>query len=238
MVSQEISGILEEARKTGWVMEPEAKRLLSLAGMDTPRFRWARSVEEAVGFAEKAGYPVVGKIVSPRVVHKTEFKGVALGLDSPRKIEETFLRFSRVEGFAGMLVEETLSGLELIIGARVDFQFGPVVLLGIGGTGVEIYRDVALRMAPLEERDVKSMIQGLKARRLLEGYRGKDPVHMGEMTRLLLTFSSLVMEIYPLIESIDLNPVFASVSRVVVGDARIMLRSGGNLRVGYRKGDS
>jgi acyl-CoA synthetase (NDP forming) len=225
MVSQEMNDILDEAGKYGWVMEPEAKRLFSLAGMDAPRFCWARKAVEAVGFAEKAGYPVVGKIVSPRVVHKTEVKGVAVGLDSPRKIEEAFLRFSRVEGFAGMLVEETLSGLELIVGARVDLQFGPVVLLGIGGTGVEIYKDVSLRMAPLEDRDVKSMVQGLKARRLLEGYRGKEPVHMGELTRLLLTFSSLVMEIYPRIESIDLNPVFASASRVAVGDARIMLKN-------------
>jgi len=123
-----------------------------------------------------------------------------------------------------MLVEETLSGLELIVGARVDFQFGPVILLGIGGTGVEIYKDAALRMAPLEERDVKSMVQSLKASRLLEGYRGKEPVRMGELTRLLLTFSSLVMEIHSRIESIDLNPVFASASRIAVGDARIMLK--------------
>jgi hypothetical protein len=224
MVSQEMNRILEDARKHGWVMEPEAKRLFSLAGMDIPRFCWARNAKEAVGFAEKTGYPVVGKIVSPRVVHKTEVKGVAVGLDSPGKIEEAFLRFSRVEGFAGMLVEETLSGLELIVGARVDFQFGPVVLLGIGGTGVEIYKDATLRMAPLEERDVESMAQGLKARRLLEGYRGKEPVHMGGLTKLLLTFSSLVMEMYPRIESIDLNPVFASASRVAVGDARIMLK--------------
>ena len=224
MITGEMNRILEEAGKQGWVMEPEAKRLFSLAGMDTPRFCWARTAEEAVGFAENAGYPVVGKVVSPRVVHKTEVKGVAVGLDSPRKIEEAFARFSRVEGFAGMLVEETLSGLELIVGARVDFQFGPVILLGIGGTGVEIYRDSALRMAPLEERDVVSMVQSLKARRLLEGYRGGEPVHMGELTRLLLTFSSLVMEIHPRIESIDLNPVFASPSRVAVGDARIMLK--------------
>lgn len=224
MVTQEMNRILEDAGKHGWVMEPEAKRLLSLAGMDTPRFCWARRLEEAIGFAEEIGYPVVGKIVSPRVVHKTEVNGVAVGLDSPKKIEETFLRFKRIDGFAGMLLEETLSGLELIVGARVDFQFGPVVLLGMGGTGVEIYKDVALRMAPLEERDVKSMVQSLKARRLLEGYRGKEPVHMGELARLLLGFSSLVMDLFPRMESIDLNPVFATSSRAVVADARIMLK--------------
>jgi hypothetical protein len=224
MVTREMDRILENARKHGWVMEPEAKRFFSLAGMDTPRFCWARKLEEAIGFAEKIGYPVVGKIVSPRVVHKTEVEGVAVGLDSPRKIEETFLRFSGIDGFAGMLLEEALSGLELIVGARVDFQFGPVVLLGMGGTGVEIYKDVALRMAPLEERDVKSMVQSLKARRLLEGYRGKEPVHMGDLSRLLLVFSSVVMDIFPRMESIDLNPVFATPSRAVVGDARIMLK--------------
>ena len=224
MVSREISGILDDAGKAGWVIEPEAKRLFPLAGLDTPRFRWARSVREAVEFADKTGYPVVAKIVSPEVVHKTEAGGVAVGLDSPRKIEEAFLRFSRIGGFSGMLVEETLSGVELIVGARVDFQFGPVVLLGIGGTGVEIYKDSAIRMAPLQERDVKSMVQGLKARRLLEGYRGKEPVNMAELTRLLLAFSSLLMEMAPRIESIDLNPVFAGPARVAIGDARIMLK--------------
>ena len=140
------------------------------------------------------------------------------------KLQETFRRFSQFDGFAGMLVEEMVSGIELIVGAKVDDQFGPVVLLGIGGTGVEIYKDVTLRMAPLALKDIESMIRCLKAHSLLEGYRGSKPVKVEELYRLLKTFSDFVMDLESLFESIDLNPVICSPTRCVVADARIMLR--------------
>jgi hypothetical protein len=123
-----------------------------------------------------------------------------------------------------MLVEEMVSGVELIVGAKVDDQFGPVVLLGMGGTGVEIYKDVTLRMAPLALKDIESMIRCLKAHSLLEGYRGSKPVNLEALNRLLKTFSDFVMDLENSIESIDLNPVICSPTRCVVADARIMLR--------------
>jgi hypothetical protein len=192
--------------------------------MDVPRFVWAKRAEEAIKFAKEIGYPVVGKVVSPKVVHKSDKNGVEVGIDNDEKLRETYRRFSQIDGFAGMLVEEMVSGIELIIGAKVDDQFGPVVLLGIGGTGVEIYKDVTLRMAPLALKDADSMIRCLKAHSLLEGYRGSKPVNLGEINRLLMTFSQLVMDLESLIDSIDLNPVICSPSRCVVADARIMLR--------------
>jgi len=216
--------ILSASKDTGWVLEPQAKRLFSMAGLDVPRFTWATTVEEAVQFAQEIGYPIVGKVVSPRIVHKSDRDGVVVGIDSDGDLAETFSRFSRFEDFAGMVVEEMVSGVELIVGAKIDYQFGPVILLGIGGTGVEIYRDISLRMAPLRERDVESMVKGLKAGRLLEGYRGSEPINMSELTSLLVTFSGLVMELEELIESIDLNPVIAGSARCIVADARIMLR--------------
>jgi len=216
--------ILSASKDTGWVLEPQAKRLFSMAGLDVPRFIWATTVEEAVQFAQEIGYPIVGKVVSPRIVHKSDRDGVVVGIDSDGDLAETFSRFSRFEGFAGMVVEEMLSGIELIVGAKIDYQFGPVILLGIGGTGVEIYRDIALRMAPLRKRDVESMVKSLKAGRLLEGYRGSEPINMSKLTSLLVTFSSLVMELEEFIESIDLNPVIAGPARCIVADARIMLR--------------
>jgi hypothetical protein len=170
------------------------------------------------------GYPVVAKVVSPRVIHKTERNGVEVGIDHHERLIEAFRRFHQIEGFQGVLVEETLEGIELIIGAKVDNQFGPVVLLGMGGTGVEIYQDVVLRMAPLRQQDVESMMKCLKARKILEGYRGSPPVNAGELARLLMVFSDLVMDLEDWIESIDLNPVFCSPERCVIGDARIMLR--------------
>jgi hypothetical protein len=224
MLKKEILDVISSARETGWVLEPEAKHLLSLVGFDIPRFIWAKRIEEAIRFAGEIGYPVVGKVVSPKLVHKSERNGVELGIEDDKKLKETFSRFSRMEGFAGMLVEEIASGIELIVGAKMDDQFGPVILLGIGGRDVEIYRDVTLRMAPLVQGDIESMVRCLKAHQLLEGYRGSKPINLKELTRLLKTFSDLVIDLEAFIESIDLNPVICSPSRCIVADARIMLK--------------
>jgi acetate---CoA ligase (ADP-forming) subunit beta len=223
MLTGEMDKIIEASKDRGWVLEPEAKRLFALLGMDTPRFTWASRIEEAVRFADEIGYPVACKVVSPEVLHKSDAGGVAIGVASSGHLTETFNRFSRIKGFAGMLVEEMIDGIELIVGAKIDDQFGPVILLGIGGTGVEIYQDVTLKMAPLDESDIESMTRCLKAHRLLEGYRGSEPIDFKELTRLLLSFSGLVMNLADEIESIDLNPVICSSARCVVADARIML---------------
>ena len=224
MLTEEMKEILSGAKGIGWILEPQAKRLLSLAGLKVPRFFSAATVEEAIRFSKEIGYPLAGKVVSPKVIHKSEKSGVELGIDSDRKLRETFHRFSKMEGFVGMLVEEMVSGIELIVGAKNDDQFGPVVLFGIGGVWVEIYRDVVLRMAPLSQRDVDSMVRCLRARPLLEGYRGSHPVNLEELNKLLFTFSDLVMDLEPEMESIDLNPVICSSERCIVSDARIMLK--------------
>ena len=224
MLTGEMRDIIRKSKKNGWVMEPEAKRILSLAGMDVPNFRWAKEAEEAEKYALEIGYPVVAKIVSPKWIHKSDAGGVVVGIQDAAMLGRTFSRFQHLEGFSGMLIEEMITGLELILGANIDYQFGPVILLGIGGTGVEIYRDTSLRMAPLRKEDVKSMVKGLKAHRLLEGYRGNDPVNMEELGRLMITFSELVMDLENDIDSIDLNPVVCSSHRCVVADARIMFQ--------------
>ena len=228
MLKKEFKAIIMASKEFGWVLEPEAKRLLSLSGIDVPKFLWAKSSEEAAQFAKKNGYPVVAKLVSPKALHKSDVHGVVVGIDSDKNLEETFHRFSSFEGFAGMLVEEMVSGTELIVGAKVDYQFGPVILLGMGGTAVEIYKDTTLRMAPLKEVDVESMLKGLKAHELLKGYRGSQPVNLKELTRTLMVFSSLVMDLEGYIESIDLNPVMCSSTRCVVADARIILEKVGS----------
>jgi acetate---CoA ligase (ADP-forming) subunit beta len=223
VLKREILGILDGARETGWVLEPDAKRMLSIAGVDVPRFAWAKSSDEAAAFARQIGYPVVAKVVSPRALHKTEVGGVVVGVGNEEKLREAFETLSRIDGFSGIVVDETLSGVELIVGAKNDAQFGPVILLGIGGVSVELYKDTAIRMAPLAERDVASMLRCLKARRLLEGFRGREPVSVELLTKLLMGFSDLVMAIADRIESIDLNPVICSSRRCAVADARIVL---------------
>jgi acyl-CoA synthetase (NDP forming) len=227
LLKKGIRDILSASKDVGWVLEPQAKRLFSIAGLDVPRFTMSTAVEEAVRFAHEIGYPIVAKVVSPRIVHKSDRDGVAVDIESDGELTETFTRFSRIEGFVGVLVEEMMPGLELMVGAKIDYQFGPVILLGIGGTAVEIYRDITIRMAPLRERDVESMVRGLKASPLLEGYRGSEPINLSELTRLLVTFSDVVMDLEEFIESIDLNPVICSSTTCVVADARIMLKEEG-----------
>jgi succinyl-CoA synthetase beta subunit len=225
MLNPQIRTSLLSAENTGWVLEPEAKRLLRSSGLPVPNFSWAKTLDEALEFADQIGYPVTVKIVSPKALHKSDVNGVVVGIKDPESLKETYVRFQNFEDFSGMLVEEIVSGMELIIGAKIDYQFGPVILLGIGGTGVEVYQDATLRMAPLEEKDVQSMIQGLKAHQLLEGYRGRPSIDMKALTRILLDFSNLVMELAKDIESIDLNPVMCSPNACIIADARIILRT-------------
>jgi succinyl-CoA synthetase beta subunit len=224
VLRREIRAIVSASSEQGWVLEPEAKRLLSLAGLGVPKYIWTTDGEEALQFAEQIGYPVVAKVVSPEILHKSDRGGVVTGIDNDEKLSVTFARFSQLPGFAGVLLEEMMSGVELIVGAKIDYQFGPVIVLGMGGTGVEIYRDTTLRMAPLEQRHIEAMVKDLKAHQLLQGYRGSEPVNLDELTRLMITFSQLVMEIESLIDSIDLNPVICSESKCMIADARIVLK--------------
>lgn len=224
MLKKSSADIFAASAEQGWVLEPDTKHLLAAEGIDVPRFSWATREAEAVFFAQQIGYPVVAKIVSYRVVHKSDQGGVAVGVDSDEKLAAVFRRFAAIEGFAGLLVEEMIAGIELIVGSKTDHQFGPVILLGIGGTGVELYQDVSVRMAPLEPRDIDSMIRGLKARQYLTGFRGTDPVNTGRLSRLLITFSRLAMKWQERVDSIDLNPVICSAERCTVADARIILK--------------
>lgn len=224
MLTKEMEDLLKSAQTYGWVMEPFAKRLFALAGMNVPQFVWAHSPEEAISFTRTYGYPVVMKIVSPQVVHKTDVGGVSVGIDDDARLTNTFNRMSTISGFSGVIVEKMVKGLEMIIGSTHDEQFGPVILLGLGGTTAEIYRDISLAMAPLCEADVEKMIRGLKAAPLLEGYRGSEKVNREALKELVIKFSEFIMDFGETMESIDLNPVMCSADGCVIADARIMVR--------------
>lgn len=223
MLKTAICKALNSATESGWVLEPDAKHLLRTAGLKVPAFKVCPQVSEAVAWAGKIGYPVVAKVVSPKAMHKSELKGVVVGIGDDDALREAYKHFRRIDGFCGMLVESIAAGAEVIVGAKIDYQFGPVILLGMGGTAVEIYQDTAIRMAPLIERDVWSMVGSLKARRLLEGYRGSEAVSMEALVETMLTFSDLVLTLGERFESIDLNPVMCSAEDCIIVDARIVL---------------
>lgn len=224
MLKKEVKAIFEKSRKWGWVLEPDAQKILSLYGFKTPKFGVAATEGEAVAAARKIGYPVVAKIVSPAVVHKSDVKGVVVGIKDDETLVRTLARLSKIDGFAGMLIAEMVKGLELIVGAKNDFQFGPMILLGMGGVGVEIYKDVSLRMAPLKTRDADHMIQELAARKLLTGYRGSEPVNLNALRKTITSFSKLMMDMKDIVESVDLNPVMCTAKACTVVDSRIMLK--------------
>lgn len=224
MLTKEMEDLLQSSQTYGWVMEPFAKKLFAIGGMNVPQFIWAHNPEEAISFTRKNGYPVVMKIVSPQVVHKSDVGGVTVGIDDDTRLTDTFNRMRTISGFSGVLVEEMVKGFEMIVGATQDEQFGPIILLGLGGTATEIYRDISLSMAPLCEVDVDKMIHGLKAAPLLDGFRGSEKVNKEKLTELVVKFSEFVMDLGETMESIDLNPVMCSADRCVIADARIMLR--------------
>jgi acetate---CoA ligase (ADP-forming) subunit beta len=226
MLNAETARILEVAKPHGWVLEPEALRLLANFGLPVPRFAWARTRAQAIESAATIGYPVAVKVVSPQILHKSDVGGVIPGVAEPSALAKVYDRLSELPDFAGVVVVEMLAGRELIVGSKIDFQFGPVILLGIGGTAVEIYQDIVTRMAPLKAQDVASMLACLRGRQLLTGHRGVAAVNTFKLTEMLLAFSDFVMDLGDRVASIDLNPVFCSPEGCTVADARILLAPG------------
>ena len=224
MLKKEIKEIIEKSQKWGWVLEPDAQQIFSLYGFKTPKYDVAIEVGQAIKIARAIGYPVVAKIVSPEIIHKSDVQGVVVGIDNDDLLTQTLHRISKLKGFTGMLIAEMVKGLELIVGAKNDFQFGPMIVLGMGGIGVEIYKDAALRMAPLTAGDFASMTNELKARKLLAGYRGSEPVNMNALKTLLLNFSKMMVDLQEIVESVDLNPVMCSSKACIIADSRIMLK--------------
>jgi hypothetical protein len=223
-MKKRVGQIIDESRKPGWVIEPLAKELLRSYRLQTSRFFWAKSEKEAVKSGRKIGYPVVVKIVSEAVIHKSDVKGVLVGIGDDAQLMEAYRALSRIEGFAGILIDEMVSGTELIIGAKNDPQFGPVVLTGIGGTSVEIYRDVSILMAPVAKEAALDAISSLRGAGLLKGYRGAEPVNLDRLSDLVVSFSEMAYDLRDVVESIDLNPVICNSRDAVIADARIILK--------------
>lgn len=220
----EVASLLEQANKTGWAVEPVAREILRTYDLPVTRFVWAHSPEEALQGANAIGYPLVVKIVSPEVVHKTDVGGVIVGVQDDESTKLAYQNLEKLPGFDGVLLDETAAGVELIVGAKQDPQFGTVVLVGIGGTAVEIYQDVAIRMAPLDAEDARDALASLRGKALLEGHRGSRPVNRDALVNLLVRFSEAAHELRDDVESIDLNPVFCSSETAVIADARFMLK--------------
>jgi acyl-CoA synthetase (NDP forming) len=224
--------IIESARKEGKTMltEIEAKQLLKNAGINVVDTRLAKSKTEAVAIAKEIGLPVVMKIASADVVHKSDAGGVKLGLKTAAQVGKAYddimksikaaFPNAKIEGVSVQSMAR--SGVEVIIGMSKDAQFGPVLMFGLGGVLVEILKDVSFRIVPLVKRDAKEMIREIKGFPLLQGYRGSEPVDVENLENMLLKVSEFI-EKTPEIKELDLNPIFAYKDGAVAVDARVIL---------------
>jgi acetyltransferase len=211
--------------------EFESKELLKLYDIPTVTTKIAPTVDEAVQIAQDTGFPVVLKLHSRKITHKTDVGGVKLNLataDAVRsafeEIESSVAALAGRESFEGVTVQPMvpLDGYELILGSSVDPQFGPVLLFGSGGQLVEVYRDKALGLPPLNTTLAQRLMEQTKIYTALKGVRGRKPVDMKSLEGLLARFSYIPIEI-PRIKEIDINPLLASSARLVALDARVVL---------------
>jgi acetyltransferase len=224
-----LAPILKQGRTI--LTEFESKQVLALYGIPTVPARIASTADDAVKIAREIGLPVVLKLHSETVTHKSEVGGVKLNLATHEAVREAFdeIRASvtargSAASFQGVTVQPmiALDGYELILGSSVDAQFGPVILFGSGGQLVEVYRDRALALPPLNTTLAQRLMEQTKIYKALQGVRGRAPVDLAALECLLVRFSSLTVEV-PRIKEIDINPLLASPDRLLALDARIVL---------------
>jgi acetyltransferase len=225
--------LIAQARADGrtTLSEPESKELLDAYGIPVAETRTAATAEEAVAAADDIGYPVVVKLVSHTITHKSDVGGVRLDLADEAAVREAFsgieenvLRDFKTSDFEGVSVQPMIDrdGYELILGSSIDPQFGPVLLFGLGGTLVEVFKDSSLGLPPLTATLARRMMERTKIYAALKGVRGKGSVDMAALEQLLVRFSELVVE-QPSIAELDINPLLASPERLLALDARVIL---------------
>lgn len=209
---------------------PEGKRVCDAYGISVPQEGVANSAAESEKLAIAMGFPVVMKIVSPDILHKTEAGGVVVGIPNAQEaskayqtIIENAKKYKADATILGVQVQQMIQGgQEVIIGAVTDPSFGKLVAFGLGGVLVEVLKDITFRLAPATKADALSMLDGIKAAEMLKGVRGSDPVNREALANLIVSVSDLVND-FPEISELDLNPVFASKKTAIAADVRIVV---------------
>jgi acetyl-CoA synthetase (ADP-forming) len=207
----------------------EARRVMELSGIPLNKSGLATTEDEAVEIAKKIGFPVVMKIVSPQVIHKTEVGGVEVNINSEGEVKKFYNEIiSRTKEkmpdaeIKGILLEEMIQGTELIVGTTEDPQFGPMIMFGVGGIFVEVYKDVSFRLVPITNGDALDMLNEIHGKALLTGVRGLPKADTEQLLKILMNVSDLVAS-YPEIKEMDINPLIITKNGAVAADARIIL---------------
>lgn len=226
--SQIIADATAENRKH--LLETEAKTICMEYGIPVTKFKLAKTEAEAVKFAEEIGFPVVLKIVSPDIIHKSDVGGVLLNLKNKKEVKAAYKQImanvkkhKKNAKIVGVIVQEMApSSTEVIVGAIKDPQFGPALMFGLGGVFVEVLKDVTFKIAPINEAEAHEMLTEIKAYPLLRGYRNMPPADTEAIIKILLNTSRLVTE-HVKIKELDLNPIMVYAKGAKTVDARIIL---------------
>jgi acetyltransferase len=211
--------------------EAEAKTFLEYYNLPVVKTKVAQNEDEAASLASQIGYPVVLKILSPQIIHKTDAGGVALDLNNETEVRNAFNRIVKAAKehdpsaeILGVTVQQMVKkqGYEVIIGAKADPLFGPVILFGMGGVGVELFKDFAIGIPPLNQTLVRRMMEETKVYQLLKGYRNVPPANVKLLEEILVRFSQMLVD-FPQLKEVDINPLFIDEKEAVALDARIVI---------------
>ncbi len=232
-----VSRIIRQARHSGKtsLLEHEAERVASEYGIKVARSEVASSEKQAILLAKKFGLPVAMKIVSQDIIHKTDVGGVKAGISSISGVRQAYGEIIRNAKKAnskanvrGVLVQEMApKSYEFVVGGVRDPQFGPTIMFGLGGIYVELFKDVAFRLAPISTEEALSMMNEVKSSKLLKGFRGARPLDTQSAAKTIANVGRLMLE-QPEVESIDINPLFIYEKGVLAVDVRIILSRAGN----------
>src|SRR5918996_2982004 len=230
MDSEKVEKILNDVIQKGSkvITEEDAKSILSAYGIKVPAYSIVTTESEAISKSKEIGFPLVAKIVSDQILHKTDVKGVKVGLENENAVRETFLdmynRLSKDYSVKGVLLEKMVpKGIELIVGLQNDPQFGPVIMLGLGGIFTELFKDVSFRVLPITESDALEMIEELQGKMLLKGYRGSSPINLDILCKALVNIGKLGYDNSAYYDSVDFNPIIVYPDSYYVADAKILL---------------
>ena len=234
----QIREVYEEARKSNQnvITEESAKSILTAYGINVPPYALVSTTQEATDKAKQLGFPLVAKIVSPDILHKTDVKGVKIGLKSEEEVRRAFDdmygRLSTKYNTKGVILERMVDpGLEVIVGLQNDPQFGPVIMFGLGGINTEIFKDVTFRVLPITPKDIEEMIENLRGKTMLKGFRGSEPIEHATISNMLMKISKLGVDAAPYYESVDFNPVILYPHDYFVVDAKMLLREKPDLEI-------
>ncbi len=200
----------------------QSMRLAAKYAIKFAPHKTARSQKELETACRKIGFPLALKVISSKITHKTEAGGVLTGITSLAQARKTYARMAKIPGFSGVVAQEMVKGTEIIIGGKRDVQFGPTVLVGLGGVFVEVFKDYAIGICPLTPRNAGEMLESLRAYPILAGYRGKKGADLKKLGETILKVSRLMMK-EKRVEELDLNPVVASEKRLLAVDARAVV---------------